>query len=537
MAGVKPGQPTCRLLFGAAFCCALAATALAVEPLPWETWTDLRRLGQLQLGHQSLLRGSRCPSGCRYDRHSAGDWRYIRVDGDEGVIFEETGPGAITRIWMTSGSGTSVPLDPSIQIRVYLDGQPTPVVDVPLPALFDGSNPPFVLPLVGDRLSSSGACFSYVPIPYRAGCRVVLVGADDYTLWFQLGFHRLDSASNVTTFTGTEDLTSWSTLLSLQGEDPWLATGTLPPQSHELDADVEVGPGETAVLLSLPGPDTATLLRLTLDQSAWGELELRLTFDGERTVAMPLTDFFAQGRGGTQPTRSLLVGQDALGALYSYFPMPFTSSAVVEVFHAGQLPAAPVLVHAEARVDGVPPAATAAPFGASLAVEPELPADEELTVVDLVGHGRLVGLFMDLQSVGTPSRTYLEGDEKLYLDGAVHPMLYGTGVEDLFNGGFYFDQGPFGRALHGAPYTALVVGDETATGAYRLMLSDAVSFGHSLRLRVEGGPGPPTGHVAMRARAVAYHYLSLVPALHVTDRLDLGSETSRAVHAWAPAGA
>ena len=97
--------------------------------MPWETWEDLHRLAELHDGHQALLRSSRCPDGCRYDRHSAGDWRYLYIDGDEGVIFEETGAGAITRIWMTMGEGLSVPLDPDIRLRVYVDGAARPVVD------------------------------------------------------------------------------------------------------------------------------------------------------------------------------------------------------------------------------------------------------------------------------------------------------------------------------------------------------------------------------------------------------------------------
>ncbi len=86
-----------------------------------------------------LLRGSRCPSGCRYDRSSAGGTRFLREDGDEQVLFEEVGPGAITRIWMTTGWGYSEDLDPSIRIRIRLDGESAPRVDLPLPVLFSGA--------------------------------------------------------------------------------------------------------------------------------------------------------------------------------------------------------------------------------------------------------------------------------------------------------------------------------------------------------------------------------------------------------------
>ncbi len=200
----------------------LAGGVHAGEPLPWETWRDLHRLAELPPGSQALLRSSHCPDGCRFDRHSAGDWRYIYIDGDEGVIFEESGAGAITRIWTTMGvSGHSVPLDPEIRVRVYIDGAEDPVIDVALPALFDGSMPPFVSPLAGDRPSSSGGNFSYVPIPYRDGCRIALFGAHDKKIWYQINFHRLADAEGVVSFTGEEDVSAFAELFSTQGRDPW----------------------------------------------------------------------------------------------------------------------------------------------------------------------------------------------------------------------------------------------------------------------------------------------------------------------------
>ncbi|NJL28887.1 MAG: hypothetical protein HC897_13840, partial [Thermoanaerobaculia bacterium] len=61
---------------------------------------------------------------------------------------------------------------------------------------------------------------SHVPIPYRDGCRVVLVGAEASKLWFQIGFHRLRDAEGVVSFTGREDLSALAALLELRGQDP-----------------------------------------------------------------------------------------------------------------------------------------------------------------------------------------------------------------------------------------------------------------------------------------------------------------------------
>ena len=496
------------------------------EPLPWETWKDLRGLAELHDGHQALLRGSRCPDGCRYDRHSDGDWRYLYVDGDEGVIFEEMGAGAITRIWMTMGEGVSVPLDADIGLRIYVDGAATPVVDEALPALFDGSTPPFEPPLVGHRLISSGGNFSYVPVPYRDGCRVTLVGAHEERIWFQINFHRLADFDGVTSFTGNEDLSALAGLLAIQGEDPW------PPGSGtKTTGTVSLTPNEEHGLLVHDGPGSMTALRLKLDPAFWPEVELRLAFDGEPAVRMALSDFFAIGRVGPLPTRSLLIGLDAGGWLYSYFPMPFFEGVEVALFHNGTSPAA---VDYEVRLDSAAPMAQSGVFGAALSEEPATATGVDFPLVSLSGRGKLVGSFVELGATSGTVRNYLEGDERLFIDHSPHPAVYGTGVEDYFNVGFYFDQGPLSLALHGAPYTEL---ENTAglptTAAYRLMLTDGVTFQNHIAAGLEGGP---TGDVSMRARAVTYFYRRKPARLYLSDRLDLGSAADRDRHSYQVAG-
>jgi hypothetical protein len=75
------------LLLGLVLGAAGPAVADAGSPLPWEVWTDLRRVAVIPQGDRVALRSSHCLSGCRLDRHSAGDERFIRLDGDEGVLF------------------------------------------------------------------------------------------------------------------------------------------------------------------------------------------------------------------------------------------------------------------------------------------------------------------------------------------------------------------------------------------------------------------------------------------------------------------
>ncbi len=501
------------------------SSMLVAEPLPWETWRDLHRLSELYPQDQVLLRSSHCPDGCRFDRHSDGDWRYIEVDGEEGTIFEQSGSGAITRLWMTMGAGVSQPLDPDIRLRIYIDGASAPVVDLPIPEIFDGSTSPFIPPLVGNRLISSGGNFSYVPIPYREGCRVTLVGAHEKRIWYQIHFHRLAENEGVVSFTGNEDLSPLADLLSSHGQDPW------PPGSGVLrTGSVTLEPGTERSLVSLAGHGSLTALALGTDPAGWQETLLHLTFDGESTVRMALSDFFARGRSETIPSCALMLGVDDQGFLYTYFPMPFFASAEVSLIHHGALP---IALDYRIRVHGEAPSPGAGLFGAELRQTASTALGVDTPWLNLSGHGKLVGSFVELGSTEDQRRLYLEGDERFFIDRSDHPAVYGTGVEDYFAGGFYFDQGPFTLALHGAHYTALAVNGMPTTAAYRLMLSDGVTFEHHLLAGLEGGP---TGQVVMRARAVSYYYLDKQPRLHLWDRLDLGSPEDRARHGYSVDG-
>jgi hypothetical protein len=494
---------------------ALAVASPAAVP-PWDVWTDLAQLAVARPGHQVVLRSSHCQSGCRYDRTDVDDPRFLRTEGDEQVVLEEAGAGAIARVWMTSALGTTLALDPNVRLRVRLDGGDRPVVDLPLVSLFAGRTLPFVPPLVSDEQRSSGGFVSYVPIPYRRGCKVSLVGAIERPLWFQFTLHRLRDADGVKTFRGDEDLSGLARLLERAGPDPWdEAAGTLEQRRLTLD------PGQDEVLRHYDGPGTLTALRLRAAPAEWATLRLRLFFDGQIRADLPLEDFF--GASPAPGVRSTLVGVDDGGLLYSWFPMPFAASATVRLYNAGPA-SVPVWYETRRRVGA--PAPGSLPFSVQARREDASAIGTDLRLALARGQGRWVGLFLDLQSVGFDGGEYLEGDERVYLDGSPHPAHYGTGVEDLIGGGFYFARGPFALPTHGAPLVRAPAGNgEDRTSMYRLFLTDAVPFATVLRAGLEGGP---TGNLAVRARRVAWIYRSDPPGLSLRGVLDVGDAASRA---------
>src|SRR3954451_15139601 len=126
---------------------AVFATTAGASGLPWEIWEAPERIATLDPTDVVLERWSHCLDGCRFDRSNAGfenpadnpyPLRWLYRDLDEVVLFDQRGPGAITRFWVTAGFGVSTCIDPAIRARFYFDGSATPALDIALAALFDG---------------------------------------------------------------------------------------------------------------------------------------------------------------------------------------------------------------------------------------------------------------------------------------------------------------------------------------------------------------------------------------------------------------
>ncbi len=468
---------------------------------PWEWWRDLATVASIPVGDRTTMRSSHCPSGCEFDRHSDGDSRFLRIREDgEGVIFAADGAGAVTRIWMVMGDGVSEPLDGAIRLRVRIDGRRRPVVDLPLNELFAGATAPFLTPLVADWSVSGGGNVSYVPIPFRDGCEVTLVGAESVKIWFQVNAKLVENPSGVRSFTGDESLGGLQRTLERFGSDPWPGE-TAPPVS----GTVVLAPGEGEVVASFNGPDMITGLIIRTQRKHWPRLGLRLTFDDREPQLVPVSDFFGRLLTEWNVTRSLFVGSDADDDLYCYFPMPFFERATVEILRRPVEGPARVRVEYAVRTAGAPPPADAGTFGVQIRRHEANALEPRLTMVELEGRGKLVGLVADLSSPDGSDWSYLEADEQIFIDGEELPSWHGTGVEDFFNGGFYFrdEKGrpaTFSTALAGMP--SLRERNVRAV-MYRLLLGDSIVFQRGLRVELETGA---LGEPAARGRTVAYYY-------------------------------
>lgn len=457
--------------------------------LSGHVWEDIRAISRLDVEGVASLTGSVCPGTCRYDRTSKGDIRYHRVVGDESVIFESFVPGVVTRIWMTQGSGVSVPLDSDVDIRITLDGQV--VLQVPLPVFFSGTEAPFDAPLVGDRLTSAGGNFCYVPMPFRKSCRIGLVGALDRKIWYQVNVREISKVDH--SFSMADAFPHWAHVLGEPMVDPFDGRGTWASSQLTLDPSGRdsVGISNTDVVNGLRIQDSAEL------RACW----IRIRCDDFVSADLPVRDFFACQNAISGGARSVMVGGDGTW-LYAFWPMPFDRQWAIEIYDREGLSSG-FTAALEYRSLGMPKHPQDGFFRVERRMETQTPVGQGFTSLDITGRGVLVGQFLELEG---SSWEILEGDEQIDVDG-VSDWL-GTGVEDFFNGGFYFrvqpgSPQPFQRALHGLAYAQ--GGATKRAGMMRVLASDAIPFRRSLKVQFEAGS---TQNMSLTGRAVSYLYLS-----------------------------
>lgn len=132
---------------------------------------------------------------------------------------------------------------------------------------------------------------------------------------------------------------------------------------------------------------------------------------------------------------------------------------------------------------------------------------------------------------GVGYRGYLEGDERVYVDGARTPQIHGTGTEDFYEGGWYFNRDTFttplvGESGHESGSSGCPTGMD-CTSTYRQLIADAVPFGSSLRFGIEHGA---TDNEQADYASTAFWYSQRGLGTVRSDSVDLADTSSRAAH-------
>lgn len=450
----------------AAAACAAPCSAQAASPTGWDAYRRVDRLPLLRTGEQAHLASS-------HDRRGANrDDRYAcrRLVARRCVIAEHTGPGEVDSIWTTRARAGDVTRTGTL--RVELDGRA--LVDAQLTRLVAGRlGAPFAFPVVASRTQASGAVWIKAPMAFRERMRITTSTDPGYV---RVNYRTFDSSDGVTTFDPADPASDVRAALRAAGTR---APYDSPPPSAQTFA---------TATLDAAGAGTITELRIVLNGSnptrnTLRFTRVRMTFDGRRTVDAPLGELF----GSELPARvrSLLAGQDE-GTLTMWWPMPFTSSARVEVLTRDGRPADAIVAATVSRDPTLPSALAAGSAGYFRATSRRgaTARDAPWRVMEASGRGLLVGVSATLQ--GPVTQRHLEGDEVIVADGRA---LRGTGTEDLFEGGFYWHFGTRSLPLVGSPGHLVHRGGcpTDCRSMYRWLVADAVPFARSLRFTLEHG--------------------------------------------------
>ncbi len=129
--------------------------------------------GEQTVQFSSYDRATRLEGGKIINPFANGDaGHYLRVDGmgdqQEWVLAEAQGPGYVSRIWSANPDG---------ELRIYIDGSPTPALAAPFAAITNGEIAPFAAPFGHD--ASRGRNL-YFPFPFAKSIKITTTKGKQY---------------------------------------------------------------------------------------------------------------------------------------------------------------------------------------------------------------------------------------------------------------------------------------------------------------------------------------------------------------------
>lgn len=428
---------------GCVLALSLTATAQTSGPLRL-TYIDLvSRLTDLEYPATLPVPGEKCLQWSSWDRASRYDeaagkyvkWDangdgngIIRKEGDELVFAEIEGPAVIWRIWSA--------LAKEGHVKIYLDGQAEPAVDLPFIGYFNRENTPFVFPALVHEAARGQNC--YVPIPFQKSCKITASG--DWGAYYHFTYTTYPKGTILPTFTRklTEEelhaLDRANTVLSPKGA----GIESRRKGQSKMTETVEVAPGKTVTVARIEGERAISGIDVSLpvaegDLDTLRDLTLHMYWDGQSqpSVWSPLGDFFGTAPG-VNKYESFPLGVTDSG-FFSRWYMPFQKGAEIKVTNDGDKPQTIRFIITHAPL--TKPIDTLGRFHAKWHRDAFLPDDPERRKIDWTmlkteGRGRFCGVMLH---VWNPRGGWWgEGDEKFFVDGEKFPSTFGTGSEDYF---------------------------------------------------------------------------------------------------------
>ncbi|GAA1525115.1 DUF2961 domain-containing protein [Kribbella lupini] len=306
-------------------------------------------------------------------------------------------------------------------------------------------------------------------------------------------------------------------------------------QAHGYVIDKQAWSGSHSMPYAATADDAA---RVKSSDALLAGVRVQVVVDGKKQVDAPIGEFFGSGLG-ENPVKSLFFAMDPNGWYSSWWPMPYLARATVTLVNTTAYP-----LQGTAEVTSARDASAAVDlltgksgYFTAISHRGEPAYGKDWTIAEATGRGKFVGVSHTMEGLQPDGNTrgYLEGDERVYVDGERTPAIHGTGTEDYYESGWYFNQGTYSTPFHGNSGHEVKAGEceVECDSAFRLHITDSIGFQNQLAFGIEHGQ--QNDHASLYG-STAFLYTSAAFGARETDRIDTGSASSRAEHQYADSG-
>jgi len=432
---------------------------------------------------------------------------FLRVENNKGrrefVMFDEEGPGAIVRWWMTFYKAQNG------IIRIYLDHDPNPVVEGSPASMLRGdllAGYPFSAAVhEGAPLGEEGRDYDhnlYLPIPFSEHAKITyecdsLILKYNYgpikvkegyywpDVFYNINYRKYPEGTHVESFT-KEALANAGKMMHAVGEilldrnAPGKADSTCIFQQN-------LQPGDSMIFTVTRKTSAIEKFSLKLEaehmEQALRSVVVSASFDGHSTVWVPAGEFFGVGYVPAYHSTWINAHQEN-GGMLSRWVMPFQENCQILLINFGD---EPVQLNGSIEMSDYEWKPNSMYFGAAwheyrhIRTRDDGGSKFDLNFINIDGKGVYVGDQVTL--FNNTWHWWGEGDEKIFVDGETFPSHFGTGTEDYFGFAWCSNQ-RFSSAYVGQPL-ASDLRNFGRISLYRFHLPDPIPFTESLRFDLE----------------------------------------------------
>jgi hypothetical protein len=303
--------------------------------------------------------------------------------GEEQVLAELTGPGAVTQVWRSKPSG---------HIAFYFDGQKQPAIDCLANLLHTHT------PHLAEESDPVLTC-----LPFAKSLRITLREAPGAV--YRIEYSKFPAGTPVETYEQGKPILprGWLSAIDYrQHQYGWGTHREEDPAPRHAGAVDKLDPGQSAKLVDVDGAGIAQWFKLQANSSMIGNddlwLEVRIGGESEPAVAAPARYFFPALSShvplvGT-PSNHYNFASVFRDGFTSMLAMPFDGGLTITARNAGQTALGKMtIVTSVLRDDGTDLATPRLNINKRMRLRGQFfPASDSHELVSLSGEGRLVGL-------------------------------------------------------------------------------------------------------------------------------------------------